>query len=58
MGSRENRRLLVFVLVVTLLFALAAAAYHRLGVRPSPEQRAREQAEQVREKVRDLTHGK
>ena len=58
MSARENRRLLVFVLVAAVLFALAAVWYHRVGDRESPEERARHQAEQLREKVRDLTHGK
>lgn len=58
MSARDNRRVLLFVLAVALLFALAVAGYHRFGRRATPEERAREKAEQLRGRVHDLTHGK
>lgn len=58
MAHRDNRRVLVFVLLAALLFTVAALLYHRVGRRPTPEERARETAGELRDKVRDLTHGK
>ena len=55
MGSRENRRVLVFVLVAALVFAFAAWWYHHIGARKTPEERAREKAAELQEKARGLT---
>jgi hypothetical protein len=54
-STRENRRVLVFAIVAAIGFALAWLWYHRAG--ESPEERAREQAEKLREKVHDATRG-
>jgi len=54
----DSRRLLVFTLVAAIVFALAAAWLKRFWERPSHEERAREKAGEVRDRVRDLTHGK
>lgn len=51
-----SRRVLVFWVVSLLLAALAGAWFHRLFRDPTPEERAREEAERIKERVRRLTH--
>lgn len=53
---RESRRVLVLWIVVIALSALAAAWLQHFWTHPTPERRAREEAERIREKVRELTH--
>ena len=43
-------------IVVIALSALAASWLQHFWTRPTTEQRAREEAERIREKVRELTH--
>jgi hypothetical protein len=54
-SARENRRLLVFAIVAAIAFAVAWGLYHRAG--DSPEERAREQAEKLRERAHDAARG-
>lgn len=56
MSRKESRRVAVFWLVVLLASLLAAAWLYRFGRRPSPEERARQKAEELKERVRGLTH--
>ena len=53
---RESRRVLVLAVVVAIACAIWAAWLFRLGSRPAPEERARERAEELKERVRELTH--
>ncbi len=54
--SRESRRLIVFAVLVAIASALAAAWFHHFGSQPTPEEQARKKAEQVKERVRQITH--
>ncbi len=56
MSRRESRRVLVFAIIVVLASILAGAWFQRFGRRATPEQRAREKAEELKERVRELTH--
>lgn len=56
MSRKESRRVLVFAIIVVIASVLAAAWFQRFGRRPSPEERAREKAEELKERVRELTH--
>jgi membrane protein implicated in regulation of membrane protease activity len=55
-GRRESRRLVVFAILVAIACALWVAWLYRFGKRPTPEERAREKAEELKEKVREFTH--
>lgn len=52
----SSRRVLVFWIVAIVLALLAGAWFHRVLRAPTPEERAREEAERIRERVRELTH--
>jgi hypothetical protein len=53
---RASRRVLALWIVSIALAALAGAWFHRLFSEPTPEERAREEAERIKERVRQLTH--
>lgn len=55
MGRRETRRVLILAVLVALAYLVVAAWFRRCGSEPTPEERAREQAERLRDKVRQLT---
>jgi flagellar basal body-associated protein FliL len=50
------RRVLVLWIVAIVLAAIAGAWYHRLFSEATPAERAREEAERIRDRVRELTH--
>ena len=50
------RRVLALWIAVIVLAALAGAWLYRLRSERTPAERAREQAERIRDRVRDLTH--
>ena len=58
MAPRPGRRVLVLAILAALLASAAGVLYHRLAGEQTPEERAREKAEQLRERFHDLTHGK
>ena len=51
-----SKRVLVFWLVSLALAALAGAWFNRLLSEPTTEERARAEAERIKERVRQLTH--
>lgn len=51
-----SKRVLAFWIVVVVLAALAGAWFHGWISEPSPQERAREEAERIKERVRDFTH--
>jgi hypothetical protein len=53
---RESRRVLVLWVLTLVLSLLAAGWLRHVWRRPTPEERAREEAERIKEKVRELTH--
>lgn len=55
-ARKESRRLVVFAILVAIACAIWITWLYRIGRRPSPEQRAREKAEELKEKVREFTH--
>jgi Tfp pilus assembly protein PilO len=56
MGRRESRRVIVLAILVVIALALGVAWLRHLVDQPTPEERAREKAEELKEKVRRLTH--
>ncbi|HET8538733.1 MAG TPA: hypothetical protein VFL83_02555 [Anaeromyxobacter sp.] len=51
-----SKRVLVLWIVSLALAALAGAWFHRILSPSTPEERAREQAERIKDRVRDATH--
>ena len=51
-----SKRVLAFWLVAVVLAALAGAWFRGMLSEPSTEERAREEAERIKERVRKLTH--
>jgi hypothetical protein len=51
-----SRRVLVFWIVSLALAALAGAWFHHLLTPETTEERARQEAEKIRDRIRDLTH--
>jgi hypothetical protein len=51
-----SRRVLVFWIVALALAALAGAWFHHLLTPDTTEERVRQQAEKIKDRVRDLTH--
>ncbi len=51
-----SRRVLVFWIVTLLVAGLAGAWFHHLLTPPTTEERVREEAERIKERIRDLTH--
>jgi hypothetical protein len=51
-----SRRVLVLAIAVAVACALAIAWLRRAGSGPALEERAREKAVELQEKVRELTH--
>jgi hypothetical protein len=51
-----SRRVLVFWIVSVAVAALAGAWVHGLLSRPTTEERARQEAERIKERVRQMTH--
>lgn len=56
MAIRGARRLLLWAVLVAVLLGLLLAWYARVWSRPTPESRLRETTEELRERVRELTH--
>ncbi len=56
MSPGERRRVLLFSVVVALIFGFLIGWFARILAVPSPESRARDVAERIRERVRDVTH--
>lgn len=55
MSRRESRRVLVLAVVVAIACALGYAWLRHSLRPPTPEERARQKAEELKEKVRELT---
>ena len=51
-----SKRVLVFWIVSLALAALAGAWFNRLISEPTTEERARGEAERIKERVRKMTH--
>jgi hypothetical protein len=51
-----SRRVLVFWIVSLALAALAGAWFHHVLTPDTPEERMRQQADKIKDRVRDLTH--
>ena len=51
-----SRRVLVFWIVSLALAALAGAWFHRLFSGSTPEERARDEAARIQQRVRQMTH--
>ncbi len=52
---RASRRVLVFWIVSMALAALAGAWFHHLLTPPTTEERIRQEAEKIKERVHELT---
>lgn len=55
MGRRESRRVLVLAVLVVVACALGWAWLRHALQTPTPEERAREKASELQEKIRELT---
>jgi hypothetical protein len=55
-AAPAGRRVLVLAIAVAVACALAVAWLRRAGTAPAPEEKAREKATELQEKVRELTH--
>ncbi len=51
-----SRRVLVFWIVALALAALAGAWFHHLLTPDTTEERVRQEAERIKERIRELTH--
>ena len=56
MDRRNARRVLVLAIAVAIACALGYAWLRRSLMTPTPEERARQTAEELKEKIRELTH--
>lgn len=53
---KSSRRLLVFTILVAVAIGFALGWFGRIWSQPSPEERARQQMEELKERARSLTH--
>ncbi len=53
---RVSRRVLLFWIVSLLVAALAGAWFHHVLTPASTDERVRQEAERIKERIRDLTH--
>ena len=51
-----SKRVLVFWILALVLAALAGAWFHHYLAPPTTEERVRQEAERIKERIRDLTH--
>ncbi len=51
-----SRRVLVFWIVALVVAGIAGAWFHHLLTPKSTEERMRDEAERIKERIRDLTH--
>ncbi len=51
-----SKRVLLFWILALVIAGLAGAWFHHLLTPPSTEERVREEAERIKERVRGLTH--
>ncbi len=52
----DSRRVLLWAIAVAAALGFAFGWYARIWYAPSPESRARQKAEELRERVHELTH--
>jgi hypothetical protein len=53
---RTQRRALLWAIVIAAIVGVGVGWFARKWYHPTAEERAREQAEDIRERIRELTH--
>jgi uncharacterized membrane protein YqiK len=56
MRSFEARRALIWAIVIAAILGIGVGWFARKWYHPSAEDRAREEAERIRHKIREFTH--
>jgi uncharacterized membrane protein YqiK len=56
MRTREAHRALLWAIVIAAILGIGVGWFARKWYHPSAEDRARERAEQIRDRIREMTH--